>query len=360
MASSLSPWARSYGIKFTFSTVRSVTGDTEPVLVERFRELLDTALIVEEGDGQFIFRHALVRRALQSRAPAPERRLTHCRVAEALKALWAKGDASVLYDTRPITATGPKSGMTPGRSPRLQQHALELGAPQAALTHITNAIHATDRQGQPRSAEHVRLRAQAWEALGRFDSALEDFESVLAIVESAGTPDSVVETLLAIGMLWSSRDYARAEAFYNRALKEARAARDDLLIAHRLNHLGNWQANTEQPHIALERHAEALEIFTAASLELEKTQTLDLLGMTSYLAGDFDAALVNWQHALQGFETTGNRRLIAACRANIVNAGPILDGEAVKPAMPVEQTVALALRSQCGKPMTRARRRTRP
>ena len=91
-----------------------------------------------------------------------------------------------------------------------------------------------------------------------------------------------------LGFLWAGRDYAQAETWFRQALVLAQALDDPVLHARSLNRIGNWHLNVEQPHEALRYHREALTLFERLHDSRGIAETLDLLGMTSYLEWRFD------------------------------------------------------------------------
>ncbi len=99
------------------------------------------------------------------------------------------------------------------------------------------------------------------------------------------------KALLTLGFLWARRDYTQAESWFRQALVLAQSLNDPALYAHSLNRIGNWHLNAEHPHEALSAHREALTIFEHLQDSPGIAETLDLLGMTSYLGGDLIGVL---------------------------------------------------------------------
>ena len=82
-------------------------------------------------------------------------------------------------------------------------------------------------------------RGRAFDNLGDFQQALDDYESALQLAERNGDQGAAWQALVAIALLWSSRDYRRAEEYCHRALRVAQAIEEPRLIGHSLNRLGN-------------------------------------------------------------------------------------------------------------------------
>ena len=78
------------GYRIPFDLLASVTGTAESDLIWALRELVKQGVLVETGEDEFAFRHALVREAIGERLLGRERRRLH---EAALTALLATGDA---------------------------------------------------------------------------------------------------------------------------------------------------------------------------------------------------------------------------------------------------------------------------
>jgi DNA-binding CsgD family transcriptional regulator len=78
------------GYRVPFDLLAAVTGTAESDLIWALRELVQQGVLVETGEDEFAFRHALVREAIGERLLGRERRRLH---EAALTALLATGDA---------------------------------------------------------------------------------------------------------------------------------------------------------------------------------------------------------------------------------------------------------------------------
>src|SRR5437016_812131 len=81
-------------------------------------------------------------------------------------------------------------------------------------------------------------------------------------------------------------DYERSGEYYQHAFEIARTIGDPSIVVRSLNRVGNWHLNVERPLEALVQHQEALQIFQELDDKTGIAETLDLLGMASYLSGD--------------------------------------------------------------------------
>jgi len=125
------------------------------------------------------------------------------------------------------------------------------------------------------------------------------------------------QSAIDLGFLWAGRDYAQAETWFRQALTLSQALDDPVLHARSLNRIGNWHLNVEQPHEALRYHREALAIFQQLHDSRGIAETLDLLGMTSYLGGDLIGGTAYYQQAIALFDELGNREGLTSSLATL-------------------------------------------
>ena len=131
-----------------------------------------------------------------------------------------------------------------------------------------------------------RARGLAYETLGDFERARADYEAALRGARARCDQRAEWQALLDLGAFWAAHDYARAGEYLRQALDLARALDDPASLAHSLNRLGNWLANTGHPVEGCRRHREALALFETLGDRPGIADTLDLLGMAHVLSGD--------------------------------------------------------------------------
>jgi hypothetical protein len=90
-----------------------------------------------------------------------------------------------------------------------------------------------------------------------------------------------LQSLLALGFLWSGRDFAQTGGNFRRALEVAQEMHDQAAIGHSLNRLGNWHMMIEQPLEARHLHEQARRTFDQLDDPHGLAETLDLLGTTT-------------------------------------------------------------------------------
>jgi DNA-binding CsgD family transcriptional regulator len=296
------------GRRFDFTLLQTVTRFDEAALLELIRELIEAQLVVEESADHFAFRHELTRQVIYGDLLARERRALHGVLAAAVErgapdAVEARV-ADLAYhayaagDWPKALAYGQRAG---GR-------ARALYAPAAAVEHLSHAIEAARQLGQRPPADLCRMRGQAYDTLGDFAAAADDYAAALAAARATGDRAAEWQVLLDLGLLWTGRDYEEAHRYLQAALALARVLGDPATLAHSLNRMGNWYANHEQPEPARQQHEEALAIFERLGDRAGLAATLDLLSMAHALGGDLVGASRAGRQAADLFRALGDRQ----------------------------------------------------
>jgi DNA-binding NarL/FixJ family response regulator len=274
------------GRRFDFDLLRALTNHDEAALVRLIKQLINAQLVVEESADVFAFRHALTRTAVEADLLARERRALHRVIAQALERRYAAASDKHLADLAEHFFAGEVWARALEYAQRAGEQAHALYAPHAARTQFDRAIQAAQRLGQPASFALYRARGHAHHVLGDFEAALDDYTQALAAARTAADQAAEWQSLLALGFLWSQRDFTQTGAYFQRALEVAQAIGDQATIGHSLNRLGNWHMMVEQPIEARQQHEAALHIFELLNDRHGLAETLDLLGTTSMSAGD--------------------------------------------------------------------------
>jgi len=274
------------GRRFDFDLLRALTGHDEAALVRLIKQLINAQLVVEESAEVFAFRHALTRTAVEADLLARERRALHRVIADALERRVADTSDKHLADLAEHFFAGEVWTRALEYARRAGEQAQALYAPRAALTQFDRAIAAAQRLGQPVSCVLYRARGHAHHVLGDFAAALEDYTQALAAARAAADRAAEWHSLLALGFLWTERDFTQTGTYFQHALEVAQAIGDQMTIGHSRNRLGNWYMMIEQPIEARQQHEAALHIFDTLQDHHGLAETLDLLGTTSRSAGD--------------------------------------------------------------------------
>ena len=165
-------------------------------------------------------------------------------------------------------------------------------------------------------------RGRAYETLGAFTQANDDFTAALAAARESGDQRVEWVALHALGMLWAARDYERAGRYRLDALDVARAIGDPPLVARSLNRVGNWYVNREDPQSGIPRHEEALAIFERADDLQGVGETVDLLAMAHHMSGTQDTAVPLYERSVELFTALEDRRGLANALAVLCVCGP--------------------------------------
>ena len=302
------------GRRFDFELLQTLSGHDERALLALIRELIDAQLVVEETLERFAFRHALTREALLGELLQRERAALHRSVADVLERQDAGSNQHIealAYHTfgardwpRALEACS-----------RAAVHALALHAPHEALANIDRAMEAAAHADISPSAALRFTRGRALETLGEFDAAHDDFSNALQIARAANEQHDAWKALHALGMLWSARNYGQAGDYRREALTLAREIGDELLIALSLNRVANWHTNLEQVAPARRLHEEALALFERLNDSNGIAETVDLLAMTNFLAGDLARGAHQLERAVVLHEAHGDKRKLASALA---------------------------------------------
>lgn len=299
------------GREFNFDLLQAVSGSTEAELLEVMKELRLASLVVEKTADEFAFRHALTREAVYATLMLRERKSYHRSIAKTMERIYSDELESHIADIAYHFYEAGAWEETFEYSRRAGEKAQSLNAPREAIELLTRTLEAASHLGLPPPLAVPRARAQAYETVGDFERARADDELVLDLARRAG--DGVIEwrSLIDLGALWASQDYARAGDYFRSALDCARALEDSDRVAHTLNRVGNWQVNTGDTKAGLASHREALEIFSKEQNQPGMAETYDLMGMGSNLAGDIPGAIEATERAVNLFRELGDLRGLA-------------------------------------------------
>jgi len=333
------------GQRFDFTVLRQVTQTDDAQLVQRLKELMAAQLVIEESGERIAFRHALTREAIYSQLLTRERQNLHRAIAEAMERSYGNSLDVHLEALAYHSYEAEVWEKALVYCQRAGDKAQALFAPRAAVEHFSRALEAASRLDIFPTPRLWRVRGLAYETLGEFESALADQERALEGARLAGDSQEEAQSLLHLGLLWASRDYARAGEHYQEAVKLAATRGDQPLLARSLNRVGNWRLNIEQPNEALRCHQEALQILERIGDEASVAETLDLMGMASLLAGDTVASRTSYQRAIALFERVDDRQGLVSSLVTMAVCGGVSHTDTMVPAIALPEAIALAERA---------------
>ncbi len=285
------------------------------------RELLSAQLVSEESAERFAFRHALTREAIYKSLLVRERHALHRTIAATLELLYADVLESHLGELASHFYQGEVWQKVIEFAQRAGEQALLLYTPRAAVDYFTWALNAMNSLSQSSTSSLYRLRGQAYDVLGEFENASNDYKRALECAHKEIDRVAEWQCLIDLGFLWAGRDYGQAEPWFRQALLLAQTLDDPTIYARSLNRIGNWYLNEEQPLEALQYHQQALAIFQQLQNSPGIAETLDLLGMTSYLGGDLIQGTTYYQQAIAIFRELDDRQGLTSSLATLTLRG---------------------------------------
>lgn len=301
------------GRRFNFRLLRELLETNEDDLMDRLKELVNAQLVVEEAADVFAFRHALTREAAYSTLLLRERQNLHRLVGETMERIFAVSRNSHLADLSYHYFTAGEWQKALEYSRRAGDQACMLYAQHEAIVFFSRALISTREQNLPTDPDLLTVRGNAYEVLGDFKSALDDYEQALTLARKANNDQAEWRTLIKLGALWAGRDYQRAGEYYRLAEELAARVQNPKLQAQSLNRLGNWSVNIGQTGQGLELHRQALRIYEQDQDEKGMAETHDLLGMAIMHHGDLVGSFDEYQHAIRLFRKLDDKHgLISA------------------------------------------------
>jgi tetratricopeptide (TPR) repeat protein len=301
---------------------QDVSGASDDEIINAVEQARDLHIASETTDRHHVrFTHGLIRETFYRSKSAMRRRKQHRKVAEAL-----------------ISRADPAPGLvahhfTLGDDPRAisclilaGEHAARMFATEDAISYFTEALAQASHHQQAIPIPALRGRAHGYEVLGKFDLALRDLTEIRSAADRTEDRNAEWRALLDLGMLWTGKDYQQAGTHFNDAYNLAHSLGDQTKLAHSINRIANWNVNTGQSSMPdiIAMHQEALSIFEAAGDKTGIADTLDLLGMTCYLAGRFGLSAEYETRAIAlSREMDDKARLLTSLTALAVNGGDL-------------------------------------
>lgn len=202
---------------------------------------------------------------------------------------------------------------------RAGEKGLAWSAPQTAVDQFTIAITAAETLDDPSIPALFRKRGLAFDTLGDFDRAQNDYETAQEIAQSANNQYLLWQTMLDLGLLWASRDYEKTGEYCQAALELAREMADPATIGHSLNRLGNWVMNKGELAKALTYLQEALGIFKELDDRRGVAATLDLLAMANGQYGDFPITAAYYEQAIPILRDLNEQKTLVSSLTNLAS-----------------------------------------
>lgn len=301
------------GRRFNFRLLQELLETDEDDLMNHLKQLVNAQLVVEEGVDLFAFRHALTREAAYSTLLLRERQNLHRLVGETMERIFAASQNSHLADLSYHYFTAGEWQKALDYSQRAGDQACMLYAQREAIVFYSRVLVATRELNIAIEPALLTARGHAYEVMGDFKSALDDYEQSLKLAQQKNDGQAEWQTLIDLGSLWAGRDYQQTGEYFRRAEELARKLENPKLQAQSLNRFGNWCVNMGHTRPGLKLHRRALEIYVQDQDEKGMAETHDLLGMAIMQHGNLVDSFNEYQHAIQLFRKLDNKHgLISA------------------------------------------------
>jgi DNA-binding CsgD family transcriptional regulator len=318
------------GRRFDFTLLQRLAHRDEGELLPLLKELIAAQLVVEESAERFAFRHALTRQAIYAGLLARERTALHRTIAEATEHGYMDALDPHVADLAYHYFEAGNWKRALEYAQRAGKRAQELGAPLAAVEQYTRALDAASELPAMQTPALYLARGHAYEILGDFDHARDDYELGLQLARAAQDGAGEWQSLLALGRLWASRDYQQTGALFRRALDLAQRIGEPHMLARSMNRLGNWHVNTGEASEGQRLHEQALTLFEDQADRQRMADTLDLLGMANGLYGDMPSSVQHFGRAIDIYRSLGDSAGLSsalasrACFSGGVCGGPVV------------------------------------
>jgi DNA-binding SARP family transcriptional activator/tetratricopeptide (TPR) repeat protein len=310
---------------FTAEVVADIQGVSErPLLRQLSIELEQQHRLVREQEqleighkhfSRYKFRHILFRDFLYGRISPGEKRLLHASTANAIEKLFEGQLDEIAVQLANHLHEAGEYNRSFKYYIRAAERAASIYANDEASTLYSQAIELAELASPDVAllTELHRGRGLASETLGKFEQAHLDHTTALQLARTTGEHLAEWRALIDLGKLWRSRDYNKARACLETALKLARQMGDPEVLANSLNWIGNWNANVDRPQAAVMYHQEALALVEKLNTPQELANTLDLLGIASLLGGDTVASVKYYNRAISLFRELDDRARLITC-----------------------------------------------
>src|SRR5688572_23416331 len=167
-------------------------------------------LATTQPDLEYTFRHALLQEAAYHTLSKFARAGAHRAVAEVLETVYAAGAGAEAHlgDLAFHYAEAGQWERALDYAARAGAREQAMYAPREALSYFDRAVAAARHLRRPPPWAVVRARGQALETLGRLEEARAAYEQALGQARDMGDQRAEWQSLLDLGFLWASSDYA--------------------------------------------------------------------------------------------------------------------------------------------------------
>ncbi len=337
------------GERFTAQVVAAVQNAAErPLLQDLTRLEKQHRLVMEQGEVQigtrravrYKFGHALVQEYIYRCLGRGERRLLHGQVAAALESLYGGHEDEIAVQLAEHLLRAGDDGAALHYFALAAESAARRYAYEETIALYTQAVQLAQQAGLDAAAlaDLHHRRGLAYKTLGKFERARVDLETAVQVGRTAGERRAEWRALLALGRLWTLRDYGQGQGFVDQALELAHHIGDPVVLAESLNRVGNWHLNGEDLPAAIAYHQQALELVEQVGDQQEVANTLDLLGLATIIGGDLTASVGYYDRAVALYRALKDHTALGASLTGrgLAGSGAYASPTLVSPAVPVD------------------------
>lgn len=302
------------GRRIDLALLEALTGESEAELLATMETLVGAQLLVDFGD-RFAFRHALTQQAVSARLPARRRKALHRMIGETIERLYASSLDKHLSELAYHFHQAEQWPQTLAYSRLLGDRALALYAAPEAVEQFTRALDAATHVAEVDTTPFLFGRGQAHHLLGDFEAALGDYEQTLDRTRRSQDRVAQWRTTVALGQLWTYRDYTRAGDLFGHAVELARQLGDPIQLAISQSHLANWLNNVGEPARATDLLRETVATFEHQGDIEGAAHALQALGEAAAQLGDRILAVSSMDRAIELSRRADNKIVLSVCLA---------------------------------------------
>jgi DNA-binding CsgD family transcriptional regulator/tetratricopeptide (TPR) repeat protein len=305
-------WAAVVGRYVDLALFEDATGRSEAELLDLVDALVDAQFLAETG-GRFAFRHVLIQQAIYAGLPARRRRTLHLRVAKAIEHVYATSPEAHLSDLAYHAYRIEEWPRVLAYEHTLGGRALALQASHAAVEHFS---HALDAAGHLADADPLPLylgRARARHLLSDFEGARGDLEQAVDLALVAGDTRHEWQGLIALGHLWTERDYEQAGRLFRRAAHLAATLADPAAMALSQRHLATWLMNTGEPVRALGMLHRLTDTARRGAKPLALARALQVEAVAASFSGDRELSASSLDRAISLLRGSDDMLTLGIC-----------------------------------------------
>jgi DNA-binding CsgD family transcriptional regulator/Tfp pilus assembly protein PilF len=307
-------WSAVAGRYVDLRLLEAITGRTETELLELVHGLVDAQLLADLGD-QFGFRHILIQQAVYAGLPLRQRAAFHQRIADLIEEIYPDRLVEYLADLAHHVYSCQDWPRVLTYAQRLAATALRLVAPHALVIHLSVALEAAPHVPDADVIPLYLDRGRAYHLLSDFEDAKADFEQAITLAQAGGDVTNEWNGVLALGYLWTERNYAEAGALYSRAVDLAGRLADPDAEALSQTHLAFWLTHVGEPVRAAGILHRAVKVAEQRRDKLAVCRALQMLSVAAAYSGNRRLSMSSLDRSVDMLRRSDDKVALAICLA---------------------------------------------